>query len=70
MESTIKPTDAGTDKYRSEMYNEIIPPINANGKFDITRRASLIDLKVTKSKSKIKPITIGPIIRSLFIALS
>lgn len=65
---TTNPTEAGTDKYNPEIYNEIIPPISANGKFEITSRANLIDLNVTNNKSRIKPTTTGPIINSLFIA--
>ncbi len=51
------------------MYSEIIPPISANGKFEITSKANRIDLKVTNNKNKINPTTTGPIISNLFITL-
>lgn len=66
--STIKPTDAGTDRYKPVIQSEKTPPINAKGKLVITNRAILIDLNVIYNSNKIKPMATGRIMSKRVIA--
>jgi len=65
----MKPTEAGTDRYKPEIQREKTPPIRAKGRLSSTRPASLKESKVEKSKKKIRPIVRGTMMPSRFIAL-
>ena len=67
--NAINPTDAGTDKYSLLMYNEMTPPINANGILAIIRVDLENELNVVNKIMKIRTSANGINTNKLLVAL-